>query len=31
MQSFFDYLDAELPAVVERWHQLRDSKAPDPG
>lgn len=22
MASFFDYLDTEFPAVVERWHQL---------
>jgi hypothetical protein len=24
MESFFDYLDAEVPGVVERWHQLRE-------
>jgi|SRR5450631_1836744 hypothetical protein len=24
MESFFDYLDTEVPGVVERWHQLRD-------
>jgi DNA-binding transcriptional regulator GbsR (MarR family) len=29
MQSFFDYLDTELPGVVERWHQLRDREAHD--
>jgi len=29
MQSFFDYLDTELPGVVERWHQLRDREARD--
>jgi DNA-binding transcriptional regulator GbsR (MarR family) len=27
MESFFDYLDTELPGVVEHWHQLRDSAA----
>jgi len=27
MASFFDYLDTELPGVVERWHQLRDREA----
>jgi hypothetical protein len=27
MQSFFDYLDTEIPGVVERWHQLRDRAA----
>jgi hypothetical protein len=31
MQSFFDYLDTEIPGVVERWHQLRDRTAPAPG
>ena len=24
MESFFDYLDTEIPGVVERWHQLRE-------
>ena len=27
MESFFDYLDTEIPGVVERWHQLRDRAA----
>jgi hypothetical protein len=31
MQSFFDYLDTEVPGVVERWHQLRASTTSDPG
>jgi hypothetical protein len=31
MESFFDYLDTEIPGVVERWHQLRDRTAPVPG
>jgi hypothetical protein len=30
MQSFFDYLDTEIPGVVENWHQLREGTAPDP-
>jgi Predicted transcriptional regulators len=25
MESFFDYLDTEIPGVVERWHRLRDT------
>jgi len=29
MASFFDYLDTELPGVVERWHQLRDRQPRD--
>ncbi|MEP7192645.1 MAG: MarR family transcriptional regulator [Actinomycetota bacterium] len=24
MESFFDYLDTEIPGVVERWHQRRE-------
>ena len=28
MESFFDYLDTEIPGVVERWHQLRSGTAP---
>jgi biotin operon repressor len=28
MESFFDYLDTEIPGVVERWHQLRTGAAP---
>lgn len=31
MESFFDYLDTEIPGVVERWHQLRDPTAPASG
>jgi DNA-binding transcriptional ArsR family regulator len=27
MESFFDYLDTELPCIVERWHQRRDRAA----
>ena len=27
MESFFDYLDTEVPGVVERWHQLRTGAA----
>jgi len=27
MESFFDYLDTEIPGVVERWHQLRGQAA----
>ena len=27
MESFFDYLDIEVPGVVERWHQLRHRTA----
>lgn len=29
MESFFDYLDTEIPGIVERWHQLRDREARD--
>lgn len=29
MQSFFHYLDTEMPGVVERWHKLRDRAALD--
>jgi len=29
MASFFDYLDTELPGVVERWHRLRGREARD--
>jgi predicted transcriptional regulator len=25
MESFFDFLDTEIPGVVERWHRLRDT------
>jgi len=28
MESFFDYLDTEIPGVVERWHRLRERPAP---
>jgi hypothetical protein len=28
MESFFDYLDTEVPGVVERWHQLRTDAVP---
>ena len=28
MESFFDYLDTEVPGVVERWHQLRTGAVP---
>jgi predicted transcriptional regulator len=31
MESLFDYLDTEVPVVVERWHQLRKRAAPDQG
>jgi hypothetical protein len=27
MQSFFDYLDTEVPGVVERWHEIRHRAA----
>ena len=27
MESFFDYLDTEIPGVVERWHELRAQAA----
>jgi DNA-binding transcriptional regulator GbsR (MarR family) len=30
MESFFDYLDTEIPGVVERWHKLRDLTAAAP-
>ena len=29
MESFFDYLDAEVPGVVERWHHLRNQAGRD--
>jgi DNA-binding transcriptional ArsR family regulator len=31
MESFFDYLDTEIPGVVERWHQLRTGTGPSGG
>jgi DNA-binding transcriptional regulator GbsR (MarR family) len=31
MEEFFDYLDTEIPGVIARWHQLRDSAAGRPG
>jgi len=31
MESFFDYLDTEVPGVVERWHQLRERPAFEQG
>jgi hypothetical protein len=29
MESFFDYLDTELPGIVERWHQRHDREPRD--
>ena len=31
MESFFDYLDTEIPGVVERWHRLRGGATPAGG
>jgi len=31
MAGYFDYLDTEIPAVVERWHQHREPAAPGDG